>query len=127
MKVIIAGSRNISNYKLIEEAIERSGWKGKITSIVSGGAKGMDEIGILWAQKNKLTWSTFYPEYSRYGQGAPLVRNRKMAEFADALIAIWDGFSSGTANMVTNMVAEGKPVVVVRLGKTTPKKESCQE
>ncbi len=29
------------------------------------------------------------------------VRNQKMAEYADALIAVWDGESRGTKNMIS--------------------------
>ena len=43
MKVIIAGSRNFTDYKVLQDAIKNSGFK--ITEVVSGGAKGVDSLG----------------------------------------------------------------------------------
>ena len=50
------------------------------------------------------------PRWNRYGRKAGILRNRKMAKYADALIAVWDGLSRGTANMIAEMEALGKPV-----------------
>jgi hypothetical protein len=36
----------------------------------------------------------------KYGKSAGPIRNRAMAEYAGALIAIWDGSSRGTLNMI---------------------------
>jgi len=41
------------------------------------------------------------------------MRNREMAKYADCLLAIWDGISTGTGNMIYEMRALGKPVKVV--------------
>ena len=43
MKVIIAGSRNISDYKLVVDTIQSSGYE--ITEVVSGTAVGPDQLG----------------------------------------------------------------------------------
>ena len=40
-----------------------------------------------------------------------------MAEYGDALIAVWDGKSRGTQNMIDIMKAFGKPVYVFRVEK----------
>lgn len=40
-----------------------------------------------------------------------------MAGYADALIAIWDGKSRGTAHMIETMKKLGKPTFVFRLDK----------
>lgn len=98
MKVIIAGSRNIIDYNLLEYAIERSGFD--ITEVVGGGAKGADELGMIWATQNDIKFIKFPADWSTYGKAAGPIRNRQMAEYADALIALWDAESMGTRNMI---------------------------
>lgn len=98
MKTIIAGSRSIHSYRLVKEAIRDSGFE--ITEIVSGHAKGADHWGELYAQQNNIDLAIFPANWGKYGKGAGHVRNRKMAEYSEALIAIWDGKSMGTANMI---------------------------
>lgn len=98
MKVIVAGGRNFTNYALVEEAIKISGFE--ISQIVSGKAKGVDTLGEVWALANNIPVEPFPADWSQHGRAAGPIRNRQMAEYADALIAIWDGESKGTANMI---------------------------
>lgn len=98
MKVIVAGGRDFTNYTLVEEAIKLSGFE--ISQIVSGKAKGVDTLGEVWALANNITVEAFPADWSQHGRAAGPIRNRQMAEYADALIAIWDGESKGTANMI---------------------------
>jgi hypothetical protein len=35
-----------------------------------------------------------------------------MAEYADAAIIIWDGYSHGTRNMIENMIRRKKPYFI---------------
>src|SRR6185369_18019492 len=101
MKVIIAGSRDIVKQELIKAAVELSGFN--IDTVVSGGARGVDTLGERWASANRKGVAQFIPNWDKYGKGAGMVRNGLMAEFADALIAIWDGESRGTKNMIETM------------------------
>lgn len=98
MKVIIAGSRTINALKPILTAIAASGFE--ITEVVSGGAHGADQVGATWAQDNGIPVRYFDAEWTKYGRKAGPIRNRQMAEYADALLAIWDGKSRGTKNMI---------------------------
>lgn len=108
MNVIIAGGRNIKDYNLVLEAIEKSGWKDKITQVFSGNAIGVDRMGEFWAEERHIPVRTFKPDYMTYGKKvAPHVRNRYMAKLADALILIWDGKSPGSASMLEKAEAKG--------------------
>jgi hypothetical protein len=98
MKVIVAGGRDFTNYALVEEAIKISGFE--ISQIVSGKAKGVDTLGEVWALANNVPVEAFPADWSQHGRAAGPIRNKQMAEYADALIAIWDGESKGTANMI---------------------------
>ena len=117
-KVIIAGSRNFSNYRLLEEkcnkiltSIEAEIW------IISGCAIGADLLGEKYA-KNKGYYLMECPapwediqgkpysqiKYSKSGKKywslAGIYRNETMAKEADACIVFWDGKSTGTKSMI---------------------------
>jgi hypothetical protein len=130
MKIIIAGSRTITEYGFIEEAVEESGFE--ITEVVSGTAKGVDKLGELWAENNDVDIMEFPADwknitvpgaviktnkYGSYNAIAGHMRNAEMAKYADALIAVWDGRSNGTYNMIKRMEAHNKPVFVYDITK----------
>lgn len=100
MKTIIAGSRTINDLRLLERIIEDSGFS--ISEVVCGGARGVDDLGRKWAGNgNRIPIKFFIPNWDKWGKSAGMRRNREMAEYADALIAIWDGESRGTKNMIS--------------------------
>jgi hypothetical protein len=113
MKIIIAGSRHITNYSLVRQAVISSGWWAKDIEIVSGMAAGVDTLAVEFAKRNSLVLHGFEAEWDYHGKAAGPIRNRKMAEFADALIAIWDGQSKGTENMIQEMTKRSKPTYIL--------------
>lgn len=104
MKCIIAGSRDLEAYDdhypvwLVADAVAKSGFK--ITEVVCGGARGIDVAGALWAQASRpeVPVRSFIPDWS-LGKGAGFMRNSEMANYADALILVWNGTSRGSAHM----------------------------
>lgn len=98
MKVIIAGGRDITDYELVLSAVSESQFD--ITEIVSGMASGVDALAVKYSKENNLPLNEFWAEWNLYGKSAGPIRNRRMAESADGLIAIWDGKSRGTKNMI---------------------------
>lgn len=101
MKVIIAGSRSIISYDTVKYAIELSGFE--ITEVVSGHARGVDQLGEKWAKENDIPVKIFPTMWSKYGTSAGYIRNEQMADYVgydSALLVIWDGKSPGTRNMI---------------------------
>lgn len=98
MRTIIAGSRNIGDYNILLEAITESGFN--ITAVISGTARGVDRLGERYAEENNIILEKYPAEWNNLGKRAGYVRNIKMAENADALIALWDGYSKGTGHMI---------------------------
>lgn len=98
MKTIIAGSRDICNYDVLLEVIEKCPWE--ITEIISGTAKGVDRMGERWANEHGIPIDLHPANWDKYGKAAGRIRNLEMAEVADATIALWDGKSNGTKNMI---------------------------
>ena len=98
MRTIIAGSRTVTQLAIVEQAIVDSGFL--ITTVISGGARGVDSLGEQWAQLEEIPIETYRADWNRYGKSAGPIRNEWMATKADALIAIWDGKSPGTRSMI---------------------------
>lgn len=98
MRCIIAGSRYVHNYEHVVQAVKAS--KFPIDVVVSGGANGADQLGEKYALEWSLPVRVFNADWAKHGRAAGPIRNREMAENADALIAIWDGRSRGTKNMI---------------------------
>ena len=100
MKVIVAGSRTIVSYTLVANAIQDSGFK--VTEVISGTARGVDQLGELWAknQTPPIPVRRFPANWNRYGRTAGMKRNEEMANYAEALVAVWDGKSKGTRGMI---------------------------
>lgn len=110
MKTIIAGSRGITDYKLICEAITKSGFT--ITEIVSGAARGVDRLGEEYGRKRNIRIKLFPAKWDVYGKSAGYRRNEDMAAYAETLIAIWDGESKGTKHMIDMAKKQGLYVYV---------------
>lgn len=104
MKLIIAGSRTITQYGFVEASIAFLGIEEQITQIVSGGADGIDKLGERWADEHNkpTTGEDFYvtpEEWQKLGKAAGPKRNDRMAQYADACLLIWDGESKGSKSM----------------------------
>jgi hypothetical protein len=113
MRVIIAGSRGIEDYELVVRAVDESNFQ--VTEVVSGTARGVDRLGERWARENGVPVVQFPADWMKHGKRAGYLRNEQMGEYADALVAVWDGFSRGTVHMVATMEKLGKPVCLLNL------------
>ena len=112
MRVIIAGGRDYHNYDTLLEAISECQFD--IDTVVSGGAKGVDALGEAYAIQMNLKLNIYNADWEANGRAAGPIRNRKMAENADGLIAIWDGKSKGTKNMIETATKLGLRVYIKR-------------
>lgn len=102
MKVAIIGSRKLNVENLQDYLPEGT------DEIVSGGAKGIDTCARNYALKNDLKLTEFRPEYNKYGRGAPLRRNETIVNYADMVLAFWDGESRGTKFVINYCEKVGK-------------------
>ncbi len=106
MKIAIVGSRditidNIGNYVSDED------------EIVSGGAVGVDCCAAEYAKKNGLKLTEFLPQYALYGRAAPIIRNKKIVDYADKIIVFWNGSSKGTLSVIKYAEKVGKKCEVI--------------
>lgn len=70
-------------------------------------------MGERWAKERGIPVRQFLPNWED-GRSAGIIRNLEMANYADALIAIWDGKSRGTRHMVEAARANELKVTVYR-------------
>ena len=122
MKLIIAGSRDLWVTSLwldhtLVNFVPGYDSTETISEIVSGGAMGVDSCGELYASDHGLPIKRFDPAWAIHGKAAGPIRNREMAEYADALFLIWNGESKGSASMKREMQKLGKPIYEVILRK----------
>lgn len=108
MKVAVIGSRGIGEIDLACYL------PTECDEIVSGGAKGVDAYAAEYARKNGIKLTEFLPQYERYGRGAPIVRNRQIVEYADEVLAFWDGVSKGTLSVIRYCEKTNTPCHIVR-------------
>ncbi len=106
IKVAVIGSRNLSVRNL------KNYLPGEVTEIVSGGARGIDTCARNYAFENNLKLKEFLPEYDLYGRSAPLKRNIQIIDYADLVLAFWDGDSHGTKYVIDQCKKRGKEVKV---------------
>jgi len=112
MKTIIAGSRDINDFFLVDKAIKESNFL--ITEVVSGTARGVDNDGEHWGHVNKIPVKRFPAEWTIHGKSDGYKRNVDMAEYADAAIIIWDGKSKGSKHMI-DIAKEKKLKVFIKI------------
>ena len=112
-RIVIAGSREFVNYPLGEDFIiecirKLPQFDKDLAEIVSGTAKGADKIGEEFSYNYNITVKQFPADWDNYGSRAGYIRNEQMAKYASeegyigVLIALWDGKSKGTKNMIDN-------------------------
>lgn len=110
MRVIIAGSRDVTDYALLVQCVEASGFR--ISRVLCGGARGVDQLGYQYASYNGLELMFHLADWDKHGKAAGPIRNQEMADNADALIAIRKDMSRGTTDMINRAKARGLRVYV---------------
>lgn len=101
MRVIVAGSRSFNDYVSVKANLDEmfDGVEEEIT-IISGTARGADQLGERYARENGIPLERYPAEWGKYGKRAGYLRNKQMAEKATHLVAFWDGKSRGTKHMI---------------------------
>jgi len=113
MKVIIAGSRDFNDYNLLKTSCDNLLTQFTNIEIVSGTARGADKLGERYARERGYDIKQFPANWDKFGKSAGYIRNDEMAQYADMLIAFWDGTSKGTKHMIDLANKRGIKVVVI--------------
>jgi len=113
MKLIVSGSRDIQDRKLVEQHLSEYMDSHIVSSIIEGECRGPDIFARDYAEKNGIPVIKVPAEWEKYGMRAGYIRNKKMAEMGDALLAFQKNKSSGTQNMIKIMKKMNKDVEII--------------
>lgn len=111
-KLAIIGSRGFNDYTLLRSVLDP--YKDVITLVVSGGAKGADSLGEMWANENNIKTKIFYPDWEAHGKRAGFIRNEYIIKEGDGVIAFWDGISPGTKSSIDLCKKYNKPIKIIK-------------
>lgn len=112
MKLLICGSRTIKNVDFDKYMPDN------VDVIITGGAKGVDLAAMQYAKDKGISTVTVRPEYGIYGKAAPIRRNEKMVDMADAVLVIWDGLSKGSKYTADYAKRQNKALTVIKTDTT---------
>ncbi len=114
MRVIVAGSRTITDEAVVRTALREAFLFEAInpTLVLSGCVRGVDTVGAVIARKSGVRVVAYPANWAEHGRRAGFIRNVDMAHNADALVAVWDGGSKGTEHMIQAARERGLSVYV---------------
>ncbi len=126
-RVVICGSRDIpTSFAVLE--IERyfaplicRDIRGGL-EVCSGESGNVDTAARRAAKAHGLTFKPFPADWNAYGRGAGILRNEAMAKWGREgrhveLLAVWDGRSTGTADMILRAHRHGFNQVCTKIVK----------
>ena len=102
LNVIIAGSRDFTDYELLERLLDMyfQRYSPDQIEIVSGGARGADRLGERYAQSRGMALKVMPANWNQHGKSAGYRRNEQMAQYATHCVVFWDGESRGPQHMI---------------------------
>lgn len=109
MKLLIAGSRSITDFDLSPYITD------DIDTVISGGASGIDRLAEQYADAHNLSKYIIRPRYDLYGRAAPLKRNEQMVDLADIVLIVWDNRSKGTQYTLKYTRKMNKPMTLIQI------------
>lgn len=112
MKYIVAGGRRFSDYAMLRNVLD--GLIDEQDVILSGCASGADGLALRFATNFGYACEKYPADWEKHGKAAGPIRNQRMAQEADGLIAFWDGKSHGTKDMIEKAVQAGLELHVYR-------------
>jgi hypothetical protein len=108
-KLAVIGSRTFDDYQIVKEELDSLSF----STIVSGGAKGADSLAARYAKENNKKLIVFLPDWEKFGKSAGMIRNKKIVDHCDELIAFWNGESKGTSNSINLATKQNKLIKII--------------
>jgi hypothetical protein len=115
MKIAVVGSRSFNDYEYMRarlDALYITVKDSRMLELVSGGARGADKFAEDYAVERKLLMRVYPADWDRYGKSAGYKRNQQIVDYADIVVAFWDGQSKGTKHSIDLAVKQNKQVLI---------------
>lgn len=121
-KILVCGSRTARDYEYVKELLfdlTKVFAEDDSPLIIVGGAAGVDSFAEKAAIDLGINYVVYPADWTRYGNAAGPIRNQEMLDKEDPnlVVAIWDGESRGTLDMIKKSIKYGVDVVVYPLNK----------
>jgi len=119
MKLIIAGTRDTDEhtaYQNILKGLRKLKVKPEnLDCIITGGSGNVDAAGTAFAVAQQVDLQIHFAKWKKYGKAAGPFRNCKMARLGTHLLAIWDGKSPGTRNMIDESKRRNLTIQIIKI------------
>lgn len=116
MNIAIIGSHEFKDIILVDSVVELEiipKFRNDLT-IISSGAKGVDEYVAKLARQHEIRVIEYKPNFSSgYDINKYHERNDRIIENADRVIAFWDGKSRGTKSVIDKCLQRKKHIEVI--------------
>ena len=109
IRIAIIGSREFPELNKVE------GYLDSLNNfeIITGGARGVDDIAEQWAKKNNVKCEVIRP-VNPTQKFSYLLRNVEIITKADKVVAFWDGKSKGTKFVIDYCYARQKELILIQ-------------
>ncbi len=109
MRVLVCGGRDYSDAETVRQSLDMV----RATTIITGGARGADELGLKEASRRGTASMVFCADWQKHGKVAGPIRNQQMLDEGkpDLVMAFPGG--RGTADMVRRAKNAGVPVMEI--------------
>ena len=110
-RLAIVGSREFTDYERFCLVVD--GYHAfEASEIVSGGARGTDTMAERYAFERNIPIKVHVAEWNVHGKSAGPIRNQKIVDDADEMIAFVNKHSIGTFDSIRRATKKGIPVVM---------------
>lgn len=130
-RILVCGSRNYTDYRRLSEALdtlcydrdwitEKDDYGNWLPAcrIVTGKAKGADELAATWAVVGWTDLREYPADWEKHGRAAGPIRNKEMLEKEDPDLVVAfpseEKISPGTKHMISIAEKTGYTVIIVR-------------
>ncbi len=110
----IVGSRDWPNLEEVRALVRHIHGLQPNALIVSGGAEGVDRAAQEEAERIGMRTLVFLPDWKAHGRRAGFVRNEKIVQFADYVLAFQWEESRGTQLTIDLARKHDKPLTVFK-------------
>jgi hypothetical protein len=113
IKLAVIGSRTFKDYELLKTSILLHYEVKNLHSIISGGARGADQLSEQFAHEHNIATKLFLPDWVTWGKLAGYKRNFEIIEACDEVMGFWDGTSRGTKHSLDIAEEQKKKLTIV--------------
>lgn len=109
----IVGSRLFEDVGKFEDTVQEWIKKyGRPTIVISGGAHGADEMAKKFAEKEKIEYCEFSPDWKTLGKSAGLIRNSQIVDACTHVLAFPMEGGKGTQDTIKKAKQKNKHVTI---------------